>query len=430
MTRSNPLLTIAKIEAHEARAVGLAVLMFFFVLGSYYILRPVRDTLGTVYGVTRLQELYTGTSIATLLMAPVYGGFAVRVRLSVLLPGVYGFFLASLLGFYVLFTRDPASRWVAAAFYVWISTANLMLVSVFWTFMADMFSRTQAKRLFGLISAGGSFGAIAGPGMAAVLADRVGLSGLLLIAAAGFAIAIGAVLLLEREKARVAAGQADGQTTRLDHALGGNPFSGFTLLFTSRYLLLIALFVVMVSWVSTFVYFQQAALIAQSFDSPEARARVFAEVDLIVNIGALAVQLFGTARLAQRFGVTATLIFNPVVMVLAFLGVAISPTLLVLLAVQAVRRIAEYAVAKPGREMLFTIVDQQSKYKAKNVIDTAVYRLADVSSAWLTAGAQALGAGTVGIAAIGVFISVIWGWIALRLGGQYDAAANLGRSHT
>jgi AAA family ATP:ADP antiporter len=168
-------------------------------------------------------------------------------------------------------------------------------------------------------------------------------------------------------------------------------------------------------------------LIAQSFDSPEARTRVFAVVDLIVNIGALAVQLFGTGRLAQRFGVTATLIFNPVVMVLAFLVVAISPTLLVLLAVQVVRRVTEYAVAKPGREMLFTIVDQQSKYKAKNVIDTAVYRLADVSSAWLTAGAQALGAGTAGVAAIGVFISVIWGWIALRLGGQYDA---LGRSRT
>jgi AAA family ATP:ADP antiporter len=286
--------------------------------------------------------------------------------------------------------------------------------------MADLFSPTQGKRLFGFISAGGSLGAVVGPGLTALMAERVGVNVLLLYAAVGFGIAVVILRLLEREKAEVAVGQADGQTSRLDHALGGNLLDGFKLLARSPYLLLIAAFVVLTSWVSTILFFQQADLISQAFASREARAKTFATVDFIVNCCAILVQMFGTGRIAQRYGVTATLIINPFIMVLAFGAVLFSPGLMVMLAAQVLRRVSEYALAKPGREMLFTAVDQESKYKSKSVIDTAVTRLGDVSSAWITSGLIAVGLSVSGMFAIGIAVSLLWGGIGLTLGRQYE----------
>jgi len=409
---------LGKVEPSETKAVFVSFAFFFFLMASYFILRPLRDTMGSVYGPKHLQELFTGTFVVSLVVAPVYAGFASRFKLASFLPWVYGFIAVTLFGFYILFELVQKDRWIAAAFYIWTSTFNLLIISVFWSLMADVFSRTQAKRLFGLIAAGGTIGTISAPMFIVLFVNTVGTNTLLLISAAGFLVTAFLVRVVENEKLKLAAVGEDAQRTTLNHKLDGNPFDGFTLLFKSSYLLMIALFILLMTTISTVIYFQLQDVITNQFASRAARAQAFATIDLATNCIAVVIQLFGTGRFISRFGVTAGLLLNPIIMVIAFLTVVFSPVLLVLGSVQVVRRFAEYAIAKPSRDMLFTVVDQQSKYKAKNVIDTVVYRLGDVTSAWLSAAI--LPFGIAGLAIAGVVVSVIWFPIAYLLGKRYE----------
>jgi len=243
---------------------------------------------------------------------------------------------------------------------------------------------------------------------------------LLLIAAAGFAITALLVRVMEAEKRRLAALGGETQKTSLDLRLGGNPFDGFVLLFKSRYLLMIALFLLLMTWISTVIYFQLGDLISKEFVTRAARTRAYASIDLATNSMAVLVQLFATGRLIRRFGVTMGLLLNPLIMVVAFLAVVFSPALIVLGSVQVLRRFAEYAIAKPSRDMLFTAVDQQAKYKAKNVIDTVVYRFGDLTSSWVSAAV--LPHGVAGLAIFGIAISALWFPIAYLLGRQFEHA--------
>jgi ATP:ADP antiporter, AAA family len=411
---------VAAVEPDEIKAVMLSFIYFFFLMTSYFILRPLRDTMGTVYGVAHLQELFTGTFIVSFIVAPIYAGFASRIRLATFLPWVYGFIALSMVVFYLLFRTIANDRWVAAAFFVWTSTFNLLTISVFWSLMADTFSRSQAKRLFGFIAAGGTVGTISAPAFTVLFVNAVGTNTLLLISAAGFAVTALLVRLVEAEKRKLLAIGAEAQQTSLDHRLGGNPFDGFTLLFKSRYLMMIALFILLMTTISTVIYFQLQDLITHDFATRAARTRAFATIDLATNSIAVFIQLFGTGRFIQRFGVTAGLLLNPIIMVIAFLAVAFSPVLMVLGTIQVVRRFSEYAIAKPSRDMLFTVVDQQAKYKAKNVIDTVVYRFGDLTSAWLSAAV--LPFGVAGLAVAGVIVSAIWFPIAYLLGKRYESA--------
>jgi AAA family ATP:ADP antiporter len=417
---ANTLKVIAKVEPAEIKAVVLSFIYFFFLMTSYFILRPLRDTMGTVYGVAHLQELFTGTFIVSFIVAPIYAGFASRIRLATFLPWVYGFIALTMLIFYVLFQRVANDRWVAASFFVWTSTFNLLTISVFWSLMADIYSRAQAKRLFGFIAAGGTVGTICAPAFTVLFVNSVGTNTLLLISAAGFAITAALVRMVEAEKRRLLALGQEAQGTTLDHKLGGNPFDGFTLLFKSSYLLMIALFILLMTTISTVIYFQLQDLITHEFATRAARTRAFATIDLATNSIAVLIQLFGTGRFIQRFGVTAGLLLNPIIMVIAFLAVAFSPVLMVLGTIQVVRRFSEYAIAKPSRDMLFTVVDQQAKYKAKNVIDTVVYRFGDLTSAWLSAAV--LPFGVAGLAVAGLVVSAIWFPIAYVLGRRYESA--------
>jgi AAA family ATP:ADP antiporter len=406
------------VEPAEVKVVLTSFAYFFFLMASYFILRPLRDTMGTVYGVSHLQELFTGTFVVSLIAAPVFAGFASRIRLATFLPWVYWFIAVTMVIFYLLFQRVTNDRWVAAAFYVWLSTLNLITISVFWSLMADIFSSAQAKRLFGFIAAGGTLGTILAPGFVTLFVKTIGTNNLLLISAVGFSACALLVRVLEAEKQKFIRGDAAAQTTTLEHRLGGNPFDGFSLLFRSRYLLMIALFLLVMTWISTVIYFQLGDLISKEFSSRAARTQAYATIDLATNSIAIVIQLFGTGRFVQKFGVTAGLLLNPVIMVLAFLAVAFSPVLLVLGSIQVVRRFSEYAIAKPSRDMLFTIVDQQAKYKAKNVIETVVYRFGDLTSAWLSAAV--LPFGVAGLAVLGVVISLVWFPVALLLGRQYE----------
>jgi AAA family ATP:ADP antiporter len=397
------------------------MLYFLFLFGSYSVVKPVRDAMGTVYGVHHLQELFTATLVASFVFAPLYSGLASRIRLSSFLPWVYGFVALTLLLFYALFTSGRyQERWIAAGFYVWVSTFNMLIISVFWSFMADIFSRSQAKRLFGFIAAGGTIGGIVGPALATLLAKQIGDSNLVLISAAGFCVTALLVRILVHEKQRLLASGVQVQRSTLEHRLPGNPFDGFRLLLQSRYLLLLALFLLLMTWISTIVYFQLGELITKAFASREARTQAYGAIDLAVNSLAVLVQLLGTGRIIRRFGVSFGLLLNPAIMVIAFLAIAFSPVLMILGAIQIVRRVAEYAVAKPTREMLFTVVDQESRYKAKNVIDTVVYRFGDFSSAWVSSAV--LPFGVAGLALFGAIVSAIWFPVAYLLGKQYENA--------
>jgi AAA family ATP:ADP antiporter len=416
---SRALKSIAGIEPHEVKAVVTAFVYFFFLMASYFILRPLRDTMGTVYGVAHLQELFTGTFVLSFIVAPVFASLASRIRLASFLPWVYGFIAITMGVFYFLFQNVANDRWVAAAFYVWLSTFNLLTISVFWSLMADTFSSNQARRLFGFIAAGGTVGTICAPAFIALFINSVGTNSLLLISAAGFTITAFLVRLLETEKRKLAASGQEAAPTTLDRELGGNPFDGFALLFRSRYLMMIALFLLLMTWISTVIYFQLGDLISKEFASRAARTQAYATIDLATNSIAVVIQLFGTGRFIRRFGVTTGLLVNPIIMVIAFFAVALSPVLMVLGAIQVTRRFSEYAIAKPSRDMLFTVVDQQAKYKAKNVIDTVVYRFGDLTSSWVSAAV--LPFGVAGLAIFGIAIAAVWFPVAWLLGRKYEA---------
>ncbi len=301
-----------KFESGELKALLLAFACNFVLLGSYYILRPLRDTMATVFGVSQLQNLYTGTFVVIFLFSPLFGWFAARVKLTILLPGVLWFFLSNLLIFYACFHIDPHSRIVAAAYFWWFSSVNLILISVFWTLMADTFSPNQATRLFAFIAAGGSLGAITGPLITKAFAEEIGIDGLMAVAIAGFLAVIVLVHLVMREKKNMRALVEDTQKTTLDHNLPGNPFAGFELLFRSAYLMGQAVFFILMTWIATILYFLQADLIARAYSALEQRTIAFADVDLYVNIGSALILIFGLGRILKRFGVTASLLLSPI----------------------------------------------------------------------------------------------------------------------
>jgi AAA family ATP:ADP antiporter len=415
-----PMRIMAGVASHQRKAVALAFLCNFLLLGSYYILRPVRDTVATIVGVGQLQQLFTATFIGTFIASAIYTALASRVKLARLLPGVFWFWLFNVVLFEVLFRLAPENRWVSSAYYVWFSVTNLFMISVFWSFMVDVFSPAQATRFFAFIAAGGALGSIAGPLLTRLLVGSLGLSGMLLLAAAGFALVIVTVHLLIREKVRLRESNDEAQQSTLDHSLKGGALEGFGQLLKSRYLLNQAAFILLMTWVNTVAYFCQTDLVARTYTAIASRTQAIADIDLVVNICTALVLLIGLGRIVQRFGVTAGLILNPLLMVIAFIATALSPTLFMIQALQVVRRVAQYAIARPSREICFTVVDQSSRYKAKNVIDTVVYRFGDVSSAWVQAGLRSMGYGLNGAIAVGVAASVVWGAAALLLGRRYE----------
>ncbi len=414
------LATLVQIEPQERRAVALAFACNFMLLGSYYILRPLRDSMATVFGVGQLQNLFTLTFVVAVLCSPIYTALASRLKLTTLLPGAFWFWLLNVLLFSGLFAFAPASRWVAGAYYVWFSVVNLFMISVFWSLMVDLFSVAQATRLFALIAAGGSLGAIGGSVLTRLYVPALGLNGLLLLAAAGFAVVIGLIYWLMREKERLRLSATTGQTSSLTHRLAGNPLEGFGELLRSAYQRHQAAFMLFMTWASTVAYFFQTDLISKAFTGIERRTEVIADIDLMVNIASALIMILGVGRLIRKFGVTAGLVLNPLIMLVAFSAIALAPTVLMIQAVQVVRRVSQYAIARPSREICFTVVPQESRYKAKNVIDTVIYRLGDITAAWLVAGLRWAGTGLAGTVALGLAVSGAWAVSALGLGRRFE----------
>jgi AAA family ATP:ADP antiporter len=395
----------------ELRALLISFAYFFCLLCGYYILRPLREEMGIAGGVEQLHWVFTATFLAMLAALPLFGWVTSRFARSRLLPYVYLFFIANLLLFFAAFQFEAARVWSARAFFVWLSVFNLFAVSVFWSFMVDLYSNEQGRRLFGFIAAGGSAGAIAGPALTATLALPLGPVNLLPVSAVFLALAI----LCIRALARTPPNPGADANPR---ALGGGVLEGVTLLVRSPYLLGVALFVIGLTVVATFVYFEQAHLVRRHFADPGERTAFFALIDLAVNVIAIATQVFFTGRITRWLGFTAVLALLPLANVagLALLGAL--PLLGVLAGFQVLRRAGNYALTRPAREVLFTVVDRSAKYKVKNVIDTVVYRGGDAIGGWLFASLMAFGLGLSALAYIGAVLAVGWMLLALWLGRE------------
>ena len=418
---------LGAVDRREAPAVAAAFCLFFCVLGGYFAVRPVRDTVGTLIGLDRVADLWVGTWLASLAVIPIYGTIVSRVRRSVFLPWTYAL-VAAALAFVGVALRDETSIGAAQFFYVFISVLNLFLVSVFWSFLLELFDSGQAKRLFGVIAAGGTAGALLGPLFTDLAVRSIGNSGVLFLGAALFAAAIVwqrvLLTLWKRDApAAVAAAHGGGHVARRDEAIGGNPFAGVTLVLRSPYLLAIALFVVLLSTANTFLYFEQLRVVEDTFPDPDTRTRVFARIDWIVQSLTIVSQIFLTGRIAARSGLVVLLSMVPLAMVFGFLALAVWDSFTVLAVVFIARRFGEYAFVRPGREMLFSPLDRETKYKAKNFIDVPVYRGADALVAQVQRGIENLGFGVQALAVLGAMAAACWAVNGWWLGRRHDAAA-------
>ena len=415
---------LVDVEADEVRAMLWAFSYFFSLLCSYYILRPMRDEMGISGGVENLQWLFTGTFLAMLAMVPLFGWLTSRYKRSTFLPSVYVFFITSLLLFYTLFSSDISVVWVARAFFIWVSVFNLFVVSVFWSFMADIFTNRQAQRLFGFIAAGGTAGALLGPAMTTMLVKPLGPENMLLLSAA----LLGWAILCIRHLTACRNAQADHASdsgNSPERPLGGSLLAGIRLVLQSPYLLGIALLMLLFTTLATFLYFQQAQIIRDSFADPAERTAVFAAIDFAVNLLTVLIQLFLTGRLVRWLGLPWTLAMVPLLLGLGFMALALSPVLAVLVVVQVIRRAGNYAIMRPSREMLFVVLGREEKYKAKNFIDTTVYRGGDAVSAWIYTGLRSLGLGLSAIAWLAVPLAGLWALLAYRLGREQARLADM-----
>lgn len=393
---------------HERRAVQWAFCYFFAIMCSYYLLRAVRDEMAVAYGHENLPWLFSATFCATFVAVPVYGRAASRLGRARLLPLTYWFFLSHIAAFALAFAHPSWREPAMAAFFVWLSVFNLVAVSVFWTFMADCFSVERGRRRFGVLAAGGSMGALAGPAAAAVLAPRIGPEGLLPVSAAFLLLAI---LAVRRLAERVAGGDAE-------LPIGGGALDGVRFILRSPLLAGVALFVAGYTTLSTLLYLHQAAIVSEAFVDPGARTAYFASVDLVVNAAVIVLQLLATSRIIRWLGLAAALAGVPLAVALGLAALAVAPSLGLLVAVLAVHRAGNFTLLRPGKELLFTIVDRAGRYKAKNVLDTAVYRGGDAASAWLLTAAIPAGLGLA--AAAGAAIAVGWALTGLAIGRMYD----------
>jgi AAA family ATP:ADP antiporter len=419
------------VRAHETGALVWSCAFFFCVLCAYYVIRPVRDEMGVAGGVEHLAWLFTATLAGMLLVHPLFAALVARIPRRRFVPIVYRVFIANLVVFFVILRAADAGQavWIGRVFFVWTSVFNLFVVSVFWSFMADIYHPAQGARLFGMIAVGGTLGAILGSTITSALVPLLGPVNLLLVSALLLETAARASGALERQAdvlAQAARAEEDTGHARRGgecEVIGGGVLDGIRHVARSPYLLGIAVFMLLFTVTSTFLYFQQASIVARVFEGdPQGRTRLFAGVDLGVNVLTLATQLFLTGRILRWLGVGSTLALLPVASFAGFAILAAAPVLSVLVAFQVLRRAGNFALQRPAREVLYTVLARTDKYKAKNFNDTFVYRVGDQVGAWSYTLIAALGLGLSGLALLMVPVSAAWLLLALWLGRQHRHA--------
>lgn len=381
---------------------------FFTLLAGYYVLRPLRDQMAIAGGVRNLPWLFTATFVSLLVAQPLYGALVAKLPRVRFIPIVYHFFVLNLALFWLLLTLGVETAIVARVFFVWVSVFNLFAIAVFWSFMADLFDAEQGKRLFGFIGAGGTAGALLGPLITIALSEPLGPTNLLIPAAVMLELAVFCVYRLERAALAHAGAQAG------DRRIGGSALAALPELIRSPYLLGVGIWVSLLSFGATMLYFEQAHIVSETVRGSGAQTRIFAGIDLAVNLLTLATQVFLTGQVLKRLGSGIAAAALPAVYVAGFAALFVSPTLSVVLVVQVVQRWMNFAIANPARQVFFTVLGREEKYKAKNLIDVVIYRGSDAMYGWVFDSLQALGLklGAIALCAL----PLVAGWLVLSLG--------------
>lgn len=413
---------IIEVEPEEVRALGWSWLYFFSVLSSYYVIRPIRDEMGVAGGVNNLPWLFTGTLVGMMLANPPFAALVARLPRVRFVSLTYRFFMANLLLFFLLLemTAGGQNIWVGRIFYIWSAVFNLFVVSVFWAFLVDVFTRSQGKRLFGFIAAGGTLGGIAGSAITTSLVGYLGPTYLLLVSVALLEVAVFSVRRMSRLSETLRRKRGLPQQERV---IGGSVLAGISHAARSPYLLHISLYMLLFTILSTFLYFQQATIVDQTITDRAARTAFFGRVDLLVNLLTLSIQIFLTGRTLKALGVALTLTVLPALSAIGFLTLGLLPTVAAIVGFQVLRRAGNFALARPAREVLFTVLPREDRYKAKSFIDTFVYRAGDQIGAWSYALLGVFSLGIAGTAFVAVPISIAWLLNALWLGRKQERLA-------
>ncbi len=407
------------VEAHELRATLLSFLFLFMLMMAYNILKPVRDAMASDWSDPEVATLWTLNFFISALAVTIYGFFVARLRFRLLVPAVYAFFAASFVLFYFGSATLENPVLVEKSFYVWISVFSLFHVSVFWSLMSDVFTKPQSTRLFALIASGASIGTLAGSAFPLLLAEIIGTENLMLIAAVVLVAIIPALPYLQRLKKSDLRNTDERTAASEQRAIGGNPFAGFKLFFENPFLIGIGVFILLYTFIGSFVYFELINLM--EVYSRDERTTIWAGINTAINFIAIATAWFATGRITTRLGLAKTLALVPVLVAIGLLVVAVNPVLAVVIAAQIVLKGGNYSITRPGREMLFTVVDRETRFKAKPVIDIIVYRGGDTISGWAFAGLTtglSLGLGVV--AAIGAGIALVWALVGIYLGRRFS----------
>jgi len=419
---------LVDVRDDEIGAMLWATAYGFCILFSYYVLRAVRDEISTTNR-GDLQLLWTAVFLVMLMAVPLYSWVASRYQRGVFVPLANRFFIACLVAFFVSLYVLPlgARPWIDRAFYVWTSVFALFVVTVFWGFMADCFRNEQARRLFGFIAVGSSLGGIAGSALTAGLAEIVPRFTLLLLACVPLEAASWCALVLHRrfggrETGNVRGGEVGRRSA--SQPLGGTALSGIGVIFRSRYLLGIAGFIVLMSFASTVLYFLQANLVGRAIADRGVRTAFFAKIDLAVNLLTILFQVYLTGRIIKAVGIGVSLALVPVAVAIGFVALGTYPLLAVLVVLQVAYRAGRYGITKPAREVLFTVVPREEKYKSKAFLDAAVYRGADLANGWAFAGFQALGLSLGAIALVAAPLAAVWAVMGVRLGREQERRAD------
>ncbi len=414
---SNRLLWATNMRSNEVQAAAVAFLFVFTLMTAYYLLRPIRDAMASDWTDAEVSWLWTINFFISTAMVAAYGWVISRVSFNRLVPIVYLFFALSFAAFYVL-TQGEQSTLIDKSFYVWVSVFALFHVSVFWSCMADTFNKEQAARLFSVIATGASVGAIVGPLLSAQLVTRMNINTMMLISALMLLLPLFFAVRLRSLKVTDLGNQSLAISNE-KASLGGNPFNGFKDFFTNPYLLGIGVMIILYTGIGSFIYLELKNLLADY--TREQRAEIYSYRDAITNTITFVMALFLTGRIVPKLGMPVALTAVPIIIVFGMLVLAMSPILVVALGLWITRSAGNYGLARPAREMLFTRVSQEARFKTKPVVDIVAYRGGDVIMGWFFTGlTQGLGLGLAAVAIVGAGIAALWGAVAYWLGRVYE----------
>ena len=408
----------SEIKGNELKATALSFLLVFVLMIAYFTLRPVRDAMASDWSDSEVSKLWTLNFFISTGVVALYGLAVSKIKFKNLVPSVYGFFAITFALFY-FFTQSFTDRTlIDKAFYIWISVFGMFHLSVFWSFMSDVFNKDQAVRLFATIGTGASAGALVGPLIPTIFANISGTDNLVLFASIMLIIPIPIIIKLFKVKTTDLHNDDEVKDPN-KYKIGGNPLAGFKEFITNPYLLYIGLFILLYTMISTFVYFEQKNLLADY--SRAERTQILGSIDWLVNLLTFGIAFFATSRIVKKLGMGYTLALMPILLCAGILILAFAPIMVILLAVQVARRAGNYAITKPAREMLFTEVDKETRFKAKPVIDVVVYRGGDTVTAWVFTGlTEGLGLSFTAVGVIGAGIAAVWAGVGLFMGKMYN----------